>query len=204
MTFDLIIRGGDVYDGSGGPPVVADIAINGDRIVEVGQIDPAVEAGHVLDAAGLAVAPGFINMLSHSYVSILADPRSLSELKQGVTTQIFGEGSSMGPWDLAMRDRFNTNQARFGIEADWLRLSEYLAHCEKRGVSQNVASYIGATTLRIRACGYDDRPPTSKERDLMRGLVAEEMADGALTIDTTSLPPSEAARKLLDHVDSLG
>ncbi len=182
MAFDLIVRNGSVHDGSAGPAASVDIGVVDDRIVEVGAIDPTAEAGVVIDASRMAVAPGFVNMLSHSYVSMLMDPRSLSELKQGVTTQVFGEGSSMGPWTIEMRDRFNANQARFGIEASWLRLSEYLGHCEATGVSQNVASFIGATTMRIRGAGFDDRPATNDELDLMRGLVAEEMADGALGI----------------------
>lgn len=188
MPYDIVIRGGTVYDGTGGPPSALDLAIAGDRIAGVGRFE-AEEAHVVLDADGLAVAPGFINMLSHSYVSILLDPRSLGELKQGVTTQIFGEGSSMGPWTDAMRDRFVEHQARDRFDVPWTRLSEYLDHVEGRGAAQNVASYIGATTLRISAIGYDDRPATNAELERMQSLVAEEMADGALGIGSALIYP---------------
>jgi N-acyl-D-amino-acid deacylase len=192
VAFDLIIRGGTVYDGSGSPPVDADVAIAGDQIAGIGDFAADAAAGDVglvLDARGMAVAPGFINMLSHSYVSILLDPRSLGELKQGVTTQIFGEGSSMGPWTDAMHTRFVEHQARGRFDVPWTRLSEYLAHVEQRGASQNVASYIGATTLRINAVGYDARPASDAELDRMRALVAEEMADGALGIGSALIYP---------------
>lgn len=200
---DLLLRGGTVYDGSGGDPYTADVAIAGDRIAAVtrrpeaggdaqassGGVGDAAggdgagdDAGTVLDCRGLAVAPGFINVLSHAYVSVLVDPRSLSDLKQGVTTEVFGEGSSMGPWTEAMRDRFVEQQAQGRFDVPWLRLAEYLDHCASTGVAQNVASFIGATTLRINGVGYDNRSATAAELDRMRALVDEEMADGALGI----------------------
>ncbi len=191
MAFDLIIHGGTVFDGSGRPPVHADVAISGDTVTAIGDFSAEVDSGAepVLDATGMAVAPGFINMLSHSYVSILLDPRSLGELHQGVTTQIFGEGSSMGPWTPEMHERFVDRQARGRFDVPWTRLSEYLSHVEARGTSQNVASYIGATTLRINAVGYDARPATATEVDRMQALVAEEMADGALGIGSSLIYP---------------
>ena len=187
-VFDLLVRGGAVYDGSGGPPYVADIAINGDRIAATGCFQDA-RAGAVIDAAGMAVAPGFINMLSHAYHSILYDPRSLSELTQGVTTQVFGEGYSMGPLTPEMRRRMQEEQANLPIEVTWTTLAEYLAHVERRGASQNIASFIGATTLRVYAVGYDNRPATPQELDLMRRLVDEEMSAGALGIGSSLIYP---------------
>ncbi|MEX0786350.1 MAG: amidohydrolase family protein, partial [Dehalococcoidia bacterium] len=188
QTFDLLIRGGTVYDGSGGEPYAADVAIAGDAIAKIGALGDA-QAGEVIDASGLAVAPGFINMLSHSYMSILQDPRSLGELTQGVTTQVFGEGHSMGPLSAETRERLVENQTDPRIDVPWTTLAEYLAHAEKTGVSQNVASYIGATTLRIYAVGQDDRPATEAELDVMRGLVRDEMSAGALGIGSSLIYP---------------
>jgi len=187
--FDLIIRNGQIYDGGGGAPFVADIAVRDDSIARIGLLDEAV-AGDVIDAAGMAVAPGFINMLSHSYISILQDPRSLGELKQGVTLQVFGEGNSMGPLTDEMQRRMQEGiDAEMPVEITWRSLAEYLRHAEKRGISQNIASYIGATTLRIYAVGQDNRPPTEAELDLMRGLVRDEMAAGALGIGSSLIYP---------------
>ena len=145
--FDLIIRNGDVYDGSGGPAQRADIGVNGDSIARLGDLGGA-RGGVEIDASRHAVAPGFINMLSHSYMSILQDPRSLGELKQGVTLQIFGEGNSMGPLTSDMRERMQEGMSEdeMPVEVTWQSLAEYLRHAEKFGISQNVASYIGATT----------------------------------------------------------
>jgi N-acyl-D-amino-acid deacylase len=137
----------------------------------------------------MAVAPGFINMLSHSYHTMLHDPRSPSELTQGVTTQVFGEGYSMGPLTPRMRERMIANRGDLEFDVPWATLAEYLAHVEKRGASQNVASYVGATTLRVHAVGQDDRPATDKELDLMRELVRQEMSTGALGIGSSLIYP---------------
>lgn len=188
--FDLVVRGGTVY-GTGGEPVRADVAIVGDRIVGVGQLGEA-EATAEIDASGKAVAPGFINVLSHSYFTVLHDPRSLSELTQGVTMQVFGEGSTMGPLTDRMSRDLEQRHPDMGLEVTWSRLSEYLAHVEKRGCAQNVASFIGNGTLRPYTLGYDDRPATAAELDRMRGLVAEEMADGALGLATALIYPPES------------
>ena len=187
-TYELIVRGGTVYDGGGGEPFVADVAVRGDRIATIAP-DLDASAGMTIDAAGLAVAPGFINMLSHSYHSILQDGRSLGELKQGVTTQIFGEGNSMGPLTPEMRDRMAAAASDRRFDVEWSSLAEYLAYAERHGISQNVASYIGATTLRIHAVGQDDRPATAQELDVMRGLVREEMEAGALGIGSSLIYP---------------
>ena len=185
--FDVLIAGGEVHDGTGGEPVRADVGVIGDRVAVVGR-DLGAEAGAVIDAAGKAVCPGFINILSHSYFSILHDPRSLGELTQGVTTEVFGEGTSMGPLTPQMRAGLG-GWGGLDYEVTWTRLSEYLRHVERRGAAQNVASFIGSGTLRANAVGYRDRPATHAELDQMRALAAEEMADGALGIASALIYP---------------
>lgn len=188
MSFDAIIKGGTVYDGTGSPGVVADVAIAGDTIAQIGNLDDTdvAEAGQVIDATGMAVAPGFINMLSHSYMSILSDPRSMSELVQGVTTQFMGEGWSMGP---VVEGAKSQMAAAFGGEMPWQTLREYLVYAEKKGVSQNICSLIGATTLRMHGAGYENRPMTTAELDRVKALVADEMADGAMGIGSALIYP---------------
>ncbi|MBF6599793.1 MAG: D-aminoacylase [Dehalococcoidia bacterium] len=190
MAFDLIVRGGVLYDGNGGAPYVADIAVSGDRIARIGGLEGARAASEI-DAAGMAVAPGFVNMLSHSYLTLLQDGRSLGELKQGVTLQIFGEGYSMGPQTPAMRERAQKRAREQPLPVDiaWTSLAEYLSHAESKGIAQNVASYIGATTLREYAVGQDDRPATGAELDVMCGLVRDEMSAGALGIGSSLIYP---------------
>jgi len=188
---DVLITGGEVYDGTGGPPVRADVGIAGGRVARIGApgADGLSQAAVMIDAAGKAVCPGFINILSHSYLSILHDPRSLGELTQGVTTQVFGEGSSMGPLTPQTRAELEQDRDGMNYEVRWTRLSEYLSYVERRGAAQNVASFIGAGTIRAAGVGYDDRPATAAEMDLMRALVAEEMADGALGIASALIYP---------------
>ena len=186
-TFDVIIRGGDVYDGTGGPPVHADIGITGDRVTAIGDLKSA-SAPTSIDAKGLAVAPGFINMLSHSEVSLIVDGRSMGELKQGVTTQIFGE-SSMGPLNEDMKHRIVANQGDIKFDIQWTTLSEYLIWLEKHGISQNVASFIGAPTIREYVIGLEDKPPTPAQLAKMRELVRREMEAGALGITTALIYP---------------
>jgi N-acyl-D-amino-acid deacylase len=179
-----VIRGGTVYDGTGTPGRVTDVAIRGDRIELVGDAS-SLKPDAVVDARGLAVAPGFINMLSWSTESLLVDGKSQGEIRQGVTTQIMGEGWSMGPLTDVMKQRMKDEQADLKFEVAWTTLAEYLAHLEKKGVAQNVASYVGAATIREHVIGLDDRPPTSAELDQMRALVAKEMEAGALGIGTS-------------------
>ncbi len=174
--FDVLIKNGTVYDGTGSKPRRADVLIRGDKIVAVGDFKNA-SAKTVVDARGMAVAPGFINMLSHSYNSLLTDARSLGELRQGVTTQIFGEGSSMGPLTEEMKKRR-------GVTA-WTTLAEYLSYAEKKGISQNVASYIGATTIREYVIGLEDKKATPEQMKQMRELVRQEMEAGALGIGSS-------------------
>ena len=187
QSFDIIIRNGTVYDGSGRSPVKADVGIKGDRIVAVGNLSRAT-APTIVDAKGLAVAPGFINMLSHSESSWLQDYRSLSELRQGVTTQIFGE-SSMGPLSDEMKKRRTESQGDVKFVIPWTTLAEYLNYLEKQGISQNVASFIGAPTLREYVIGLEDKPPTPAQLDQMRELVRREMEAGALGITTALIYP---------------
>jgi N-acyl-D-amino-acid deacylase len=192
-SLDVLIEGGTVYDGTGQPPQRADVGIRGDRIVAIGHLKNA-RAKSVIDATGLAVTPGFINMLSHSEVSLIADGRSMSELKQGVTTQIFGEGS-MGPLTDEMKKRRMDQQGDIKYEIAWTTLAEGLTYLEKRGVSQNVASFIGAPTIREYVIGLEDKPPTPEQLDKMRELVRQEMEAGALGVTTALIyPPATFAR----------
>jgi N-acyl-D-amino-acid deacylase len=179
--FDVLVRGGTVYDGSGGTPFVGDVAIRAGRIVAVGRVE-ANAAREVVEARGLAVAPGFVNMLSWANESLLADPRALSDVVQGVTLEVLGEGWSMGPWNAAMRAEAKAAQGDIAYEVAWTTLGEYLEHLERRGVGVNVASFVGATTLRVHELGYDDRPPTDAELARMRVLCARAMEEGALGV----------------------
>ena len=183
-AFDVLIRGGTVYDGTGAPGRRADVGIRGDRIAGVGDLAGAA-ATTVVDAAGLAVAPGFINMLSWSTESLIADGRSQGEIRQGVTTQIFGEGSSMGPLNAAMKRRALEQMGDIKFEITWTTLSEYLRGLERRGVSQNVASFLGATTVREHVIGLEDKKPTPAQMEEMRALVRQEMEAGALGIGSS-------------------
>jgi N-acyl-D-amino-acid deacylase len=185
--FDVLIKGGTVYDGTGRAPRRADVAIKGDRIVAVGDLAKA-RARSVVDARGLAVAPGFINMLSHSETSLIVDSRSMSELKQGVTTQIFGE-SSMGPLSDEMKRRRLAAQGDVKFDIPWTTLGDYLTWLEKRGVSQNFASFIGAATLREYVIGLEDKPPSPAQLEKMRELARREMEAGALGITTALIYP---------------
>ena len=182
--FDVIISGGTVYDGTGSPGRRTDVAIRGDRIAGVGDFGD-MAAGTVIDAARLAVGPGFINMLSWSTESLLVDGRSQGEVRQGVTTQIFGEGSSMGPLNDAMKKRAVEQMGDIKYDITWTTLSEYLRELERRGVSQNVASFIGATTIREHVIGLEDKKPTPDQLEQMRALVRQEMEAGALGIGSS-------------------
>ncbi len=181
--FDVLIRGGLVYDGTGSPPVRADVALRGDQIVAVANLGPAT-AKIVVDAKDLAVAPGFINMLSWSNESLLADGRGQGEIRQGVTTQILGEGWSMGPLNDAIKKRMKAEQADIRYEIEWTSLADYLRWLEWIQVSQNVASFIGATTIREYVLGLENKKPTPADLERMRLLVETEMKDGALGIAT--------------------
>lgn len=188
QSYDVIIRGGMVYDGSGTKPRKADVGITNDKIVKVGNLNKA-KAAQIIDANGMAVAPGFINMLSWSTESLIADPRSLGELKQGITTQIMGEGWSMGPLNDRMKKMAVADMGDFKYDIKWTTLAEYLKYLENKGVSQNVASYIGATTIRMYVLGEEDKQPTPAQMQQMRDLVRDEMEHGALGIGSSLIYP---------------
>ena len=183
-VYDILITGGEVYDGSGGPAIKADVAISGDKIAQVGPMDRS-QARRVIDASGQAVAPGFINMLSWSTESLIADGNSQGELRQGVTTEIMGEGDSMGPLTPTMKERILKEQGDIKYPIEWTTLAEYLAYLEKKGVSQNVASFLGATTVREYAIGLEDKAPTPEQLETMKKLVRQEMEAGALGIGSS-------------------
>jgi N-acyl-D-amino-acid deacylase len=177
---DVVIRGGTIYDGSGGTPFAADVAIDGARVTTIGAVR---ERGRdEIDAAGLAVAPGFINMLSWATTSLIADGRSQSDIRQGVTLEVFGEGWSLGPVNETMRRELTEQQGDIKYDITWTTLAEALDTINARGISTNIASFVGAATVRIHELAHDDRRPTSDELDRMRALVDAAMRDGALGV----------------------
>ncbi len=181
---DIIIKNGLIYDGSGGAPFKADVGVKGDRIAAVGDLSGA-SAGTVIDAKDLAVAPGFINMLSWSTVSLIIDGRSQSELRQGVTTEIFGEGQSMGPLTEEMKRRTISRQGELKFDIAWTTLCQYLSYLEKRGISPNVASFVGAGTVRENVIGLENKRATSAQLNKMCELVRLEMESGALGVGSS-------------------
>src|SRR5216117_10867 len=186
--FDIVIKGGTAYDGTGGEGHVTDVAIRGDRIAGVGDFAKA-SAKKTIDARGLAVAPGFINMLSWSNESLIQDGRSQSEIRQGVTTEIMGEGESMGPVNDRVREHMLRAQTDIKYDIKWNTLAEYLRYLQKHGISCNVASFLGATTVREYVIGLEDKQPTPEQLDQMRELVRKEMEAGALGIGTSLIYP---------------
>jgi N-acyl-D-amino-acid deacylase len=182
--FDVVIRNGRVYDGLGNDPVVADLAIRGDSITAVGDLDGA--RGQLeIDAKGLAVAPGFINMLSWATTTLIEDGRSQSDIRQGVTLEVFGEGWSYGPLNDAMKTEVVDGQSYITFDVPWTTLGEYLEHLVERGVSPNVASFVGAGTIRIHELGYENRAPTDEELERMKSLVRDAMREGALGVGSS-------------------
>lgn len=182
-TPDTLIRGGTIYDGVGGEPFVGDVLIRGNTIASItaGSLPAsAIRDAHIIDADGLAVAPGFINVLSWAGEALLVDGRSQSDIRQGVTLEVLGEGWSMGPWNEAQKRECLEQQGDLRYDVAWTTLGEYLEHLVRRGVSCNVASFVGATTVRIHELGYADRRPTPEELERMRGLVRQAMHEGAL------------------------
>jgi N-acyl-D-amino-acid deacylase len=183
-TYDIVIRNGMIYDGSGAAPVIGDVAINGDTIAVVGPLGNAGGRTEI-NASGLAIAPGFINMLSWATDSLIADGRSQGDIRQGVTLEIFGEGNSYGPLNEPMKKEAVEQQGDIKYPIEWTTLGEYLEYLVKRGVSPNVASYIGATTVRVHVLGYEARPPNAEELDRMRQLVRQAMEEGALGVGSS-------------------
>ena len=189
MTTTLL-RNGMIYDGSGGDPFRADILIRGDRISDIGQLRHE-SAKRVIDLDGLAVAPGFINMLSWATESLIEDGRSMSDIKQGVTLEVMGEGTSMGPLSDEMKRAPDTilSTADIHYDIEWTTLGEYLEYLERKGVATNVASFVGSTTLRIHAAGYDDRPVSDDELSEMKRLLREAMREGAMGMSAALIYP---------------
>ena len=182
--YDTILRNGTVYDGSGNPPYQADVGIKADTIAFIGDLSEA-SAETNLDVEGLAVAPGFINMLSWAIRTLIEDGKSQSDIRQGITLEVFGEGTSMGPLNEDMAARMKASQGDIKFDVEWRTLGEYLQFMENKGVSPNVASFLGAATLRIHQIGYENRPPTEEELENMRNLVHEGMKEGALGIGSS-------------------
>ncbi len=183
-AYDVIIRGGTIYDGRGGAPVVGDVAIRGDRIVAMASHVEG-RATRVIDARGLAVAPGFINMLSWATESLIQDGRSQSDIRQGVTLEVMGEGWSMGPVNEEMRRRELAEQSDIRYPITWTTLGGYLDHLEQRGIAPNVASFVGATTVRIHELGEGDVDPDPEQLARMRALVREAMNEGAMGVGSS-------------------
>jgi len=182
--YGTIIRNGLIYDGTGSAPISTDLAINADTIAFIGDLSDKT-ATNEFDARGQAVSPGFINMLSWSTESLIADGRSQSDIRQGVTLEVMGEGWSMGPLNEAMKKASLEDMGDFKYVIEWTTLGEYLQYLEDKGVSTNVASFVGATTLRIHEVGYEDRPPNDEELARMKALATTAMQEGALGIGSS-------------------
>ena len=184
FDYDLIIENGNIYDGSGSDPYTADIAISGDKIVGIGVYDSASSRTRI-DAKGLAVSPGFINMLSWAATSLIHDGRSQSDIRQGVTLEVFGEGTSLGPLTEQMRQHQMERQSDIKFDIDWLTLGQGLESLAKRGISSNIASFVGASTVRIHVIGFEDRAASAEELQRMKDLVTEAMEEGAMGVGSS-------------------
>ncbi len=185
QKFDVVIRGGTVYDGSGKPGVVTDVGINADTVAFIGDLSKAIGTKEI-NAQGLAVAPGFINMMSHAEVSLLLDGKSQSDIRQGITLEVLGEGS-MGPLSDKMKNDYRDQMKRnpdWQFDIDWTTLGEYLESLQRKGISPNVASFVGANTIRIHELGYANRAPNAEELERMKALVKQAMEEGAMGTTT--------------------
>ena len=186
--FDTIIRNGLVYDGNGAAPFKADIGIKNDTIAFIGDLSKE-SAKNEVDAKGMAVSPGFINMLSWAPVSLIEDGRSQGDIRQGVTLEVFGEGESMGPLNAKMKADMQKDQSLIKYDVAWNTLGEYMQWMEKKGISTNIASFVGATTIRTNVIGEDNRDPTPAEMERMKALVKQAMEEGALGVGTSLIYP---------------
>jgi len=185
QIYDVVIRGGTIYDGSGGQPHVGDLLVHGDRIVAAGGPAAKARGRTEVDARGLAVAPGFINMLSWANESLIADGRGQSDVRQGVTLEVMGEGESMGPWNAEMKSNELKRQGDIKYSIDWTSLGQYLEYLERKGISPNVASFVGATTVRVHELGENDVDPDPQQLDRMRVLVRQAMNEGAMGVGSS-------------------
>ena len=194
--YDVIIKNGKIVDGSGNPWVSGDIAIRGDRIVAMGRLDPGAHARRVIDAAGLVISPGFIDMLGQSEYELLIDNRSLSKLSQGITTEITGEGGSVAPQDkLTLAALQPDLEQQYHLKIDWTTLAGYFQRLEKNGTPLNIGTYVGAAQVREAVIGEEDRAPTPEELEQMKSLVAEAMQQGAFGLSTALIyPPGHYAK----------
>lgn len=182
--YDLIIRNGRIVDGSGRPGYSADVAIKGDRIVRIGRLAQA-RAKRVIDARGQVVTPGFIDMLGQSETYLLIDPRAMSKVMMGVTTEITGEGESIAPTNERLIKENEDFNRRYNLNVDWRTLDQYFRRLAKQGIGLNLGTFVGATQVREYVVGFDNRPPTAVELEQMKTLVADAMKDGALGVSTS-------------------
>ncbi len=183
--YDLVIRGGRVVDGTGRRAFAADVAVRGDRIVRVGRVPVDARARRTIDARGLVVAPGFIDMLGQSEQNVLIDPRAMSKVMQGVTTEVTGEGGSIAPINERLIKEDEAYYKRYNLTVDWRTLHEYFRRLAMQGSGVNLATFVGATQVRAYVIGFDNRAPTSAEMEQMKALVADAMEDGALGLSTS-------------------
>ena len=183
VKYDVLIRNGRIADGSGSPAFTGDIGIMSDTIAAIGDLKKASGMTEI-DATGLTVAPGFINMLSWAVESLIEDGRSMGDIVQGVTLEVLGEGDSWGPWSESMKKEMKASQGDIKYDIEWTTLGEYLEYLERKGVSTNIASFVGTATLRIHQVGYDNRPPTTAEMDSMKLLVRQAMEEGAIGVSS--------------------
>jgi N-acyl-D-amino-acid deacylase len=188
-TYDTIIRNGTIYDGNGGEPYTADIGINADTIAFIGDLKNASAKSEV-EGKGLAVAPGFINMMGHSEESLIQDARAQSDIRQGVTTEIFGEGS-MGPLNPKMKKQLQDGQGDIKYKVEWNTLGEYMNYLEKKGIACNIASFVGTGIVRQYVIGEDNKAPTPQQLDSMKLLVDEAMQQGALGVTNALIYPPD-------------
>ena len=188
VEYDVILRNGTIYDGSGSSPIVGDLALNSDAIAAVGDLGRS-RGRTEIDVEGLAVAPGFINMLSWANQSLIEDGHSQSDIRQGVTLEVMGEGHSMGPLNQSTREEKARRQGDIVFDIEWTSLDEYLVFLENRGISTNVASFIGAATTREYVIGDEDRAPTPDELEQMRALVRTAMEEGAVGLASALIYP---------------
>ncbi|HEX9650260.1 MAG TPA: D-aminoacylase [Cyclobacteriaceae bacterium] len=184
QKYDTIITGGTIYDGTGGEPFIADIGIKGDTIAFIGEIGFA-NAGNKIDASGMAVSPGFINMLSWANETLIMDGRGLGDLMQGVTMEVMGEGSSMGPLNDSMKAAIEARMVDYKYEIEWNTLGEYFDFMERKGISTNIASFVGNSTIRQNVLGMNNVEANTEQREQMKNLIRQAMEEGAVGVSSS-------------------